>query len=122
MEWPFKHLKQNSTWPLQQLVVRLALGVLASPEPLRIAAAGKTIERCVRMGARLAVEFGMPASGFVELARAQIVREGGEVAQADLIGTFGDDVVKALSSSEEAAVELKAHVESILGKGNVPQA
>ena len=86
MNWPFKTIKQQSSWPLQPLVVRFAAAVLRTPPEARIEAAVKMIERCVRMGARIAVEFGMDAEGFVSIAAEQIARETGAALASPYAG------------------------------------
>lgn len=75
MQWPFKTIKKTSTWPMQPFVVQFAAAVLHAPPTEREAFAAKMIERCVRMGARLAVEFGVDAETFVGVAAEQIARE-----------------------------------------------
>lgn len=115
--WPFKSLKQNSTWPLQGFVVQFAAAVLSVPKEERRKAAAKMIERCVRMGARLAVEFELPAPLFVEIAKSMIVKEGGPAAQVALSEAFGDDVVKALDGADESLEEFAAQIVEIFGKG-----
>lgn len=77
MQWPFKTIKRTSTWPMQPFVVQFAAAVLHAPPEDRTEAAAKMIERCVRMGARLAVEFGVDAETFVGVAAEQIARETG---------------------------------------------
>ena len=123
MKWPFKTLKQTSTWPMQPIVIQLAAIVLHTPPQDRQKAAAKVIERCIRAGARLAVEFGMPAPLFVEVAKAQIVREGGAEAKAALAEAFGEDVVAALEGADEAVASVQAQVAEIFGNGDeVPEA
>lgn len=77
MPWPFKTLKRTSTWPLQPLAIQFAAAVLTCPEEERPAAAHKMVERCLRLAARLAVEFGIEMEPFVQLAAEQIAREQG---------------------------------------------
>jgi hypothetical protein len=115
--WPFKTLKQNSTWPLQPFVVQFAAGVLSVPKEERRKAAVKMIERCIRMGARLAVEFELPAPLFVEIAKAMIVKEGGAEAQHALAEAFGDDVVKVLDGADESLEEFASQIVEIFSKG-----
>lgn len=74
-QWPFKHLSQKSSWPMQGLVVNMAAAVLQAPKVHRIEAAEKMIERCFRMGARLALEFGMDPAKALKIAQTQIERE-----------------------------------------------
>jgi hypothetical protein len=59
----------------------------------------KTIERCLRMGAKLAVEFGVPPCTFMEIAREQILREGGK------------EVAEHLALHEEPPIDPNAEVE-----------
>lgn len=100
LPWPFKTLKKTSSWPLQPLVLQFAATVLAVPPQHRKDVASKMIERAVRVGARLAVEFGMPAPVFVEVARAMIVKEGGPAAQKALASATS--AVKFEDASPEA--------------------
>ena len=122
--WPFKHLKQNSSWPMQGMVVQIAAQVITLPVSARKKAAAKMVERCIRMGARLAVEFDMPAVLFVEVAKAQIAREGGAEAKAALAEAFGEEVVKALEGADEAMEAVQAQVAAIFtdDKGETPEA
>jgi len=123
MKWPFKTLKRTSSWPMQPIVVQLAAAVLHTPPEDRQKAAAKVIERCIRAGARLAVEFGMPAPLFVEVAKAQIVREAGPEAQAALAEAFGEDVLAAIDNADEAVASVQAQVAEIFGSGDeVPEA
>lgn len=118
MGWPFKSLKQNSSWPMQPFVVQFAAAVISAPPEARKEFAGKMIERCIRMGARLAVEFGMPAPLFVEVAKAQIVREGGPSARAALADAFGEDVLAAIDGAED----VQAQVVAIFSGEEIPEA
>lgn len=93
--WPFKTIKQTSTWPMQPFVVKFAAAVLSAPEPDRPAFARKMIERCVRMGARLAVEFGMGAEEFVNIAGEQIANETGAAAAPAPMFGGGDGTPEA---------------------------
>jgi hypothetical protein len=122
MEWPFKSLKQSSTWPMQPFVIQLAAAVLHTPPPMRKKAAAKVIERCVRMGARLAVEFDMPAVLFVEVAKAQIAREGGPEAKAALAEAFGEEIVNAIDGAQDAVDEVQAQVAAIFSGEDTPEA
>lgn len=121
MGWPFKHIKQQSSWPMQGLVITLAGEVLKAPSSKRQAAAMKIIERCVRMGARIAVEFGMPGDVFVALAKQQMIREGGVVAKAAIAHAAAD---AALELHEKAAIQgeaMKAQLDAIFkGKALLP--
>jgi len=121
MNWPFTHLKQTSSWPMQPFTLQLAAVVLQAPEDLRLKAANKMIERCVRMGARLAMEFGMPAPIFVEIAKAMIIKEGGLPAKIALAEAFGEDVLKIVDN-EEALDGVQAQVAEIFGAGDDPEA
>ena len=120
--WPFKHLKQNSSWPMQGMVVQIAAQVITLPVSARKKAAAKMVERCIRMGARLAVEFDMPAPLFVEVAKAQIAREGGAEAKAALAEAFGEEVIAALDGAEEAVDSVQAQVAAIFNGEETPEA
>jgi len=123
MQWPFKHLKKNSSWPMQPFVVQFAAAVISAPPNERVKFAAKMIERCLRMGARLAVEFDMPPVLFVEIAKAQIIREGGDDVKQALKEAFGEEVVKTMEGAEEAAEAIEAQVAAIFaGKGEAPEA
>jgi hypothetical protein len=95
-KWPFKHLKKKSSWPMQGMVLNMAAAVLSAPAPARKQAAGKMIERCFRMGARLALEFGMDPAKAMQLAQKQIEREipGANQAIADWKISEHDEVSK----------------------------
>lgn len=116
MKWPFKHLKQDSTWPMQGLVVQMAATVLHTHPVQRKEAAAKTIERCVRMGARLALEFGMPAPLFVDVARAMIIKEGGSEAQTALANAT--NAVKYESKEHQEAVDKLFEMAGLPGEGD----
>jgi len=94
MKWPFKTIKKTSTWPMQPFVVQFAAAVLDAPLDARQAFSVKMIERCVRMGARLAVEFGMDADAFVTVAAEQISRES-TVAASDVAIFGGSNAAEA---------------------------
>jgi hypothetical protein len=83
--WPFKTLKQNSSWPLQGVVIALAAAVLqADTAP---AAVAKTIERALRVGVRLANEFGVtPAQTHALLDHAYAVEGEAAAVPAPLFG------------------------------------
>lgn len=83
-KWPFKHISKKSGWPMQPLVVQFAGAVLQAPPEQRKELAHKMVERCVRMGARLAVEFGVSPTKFMKVAEAMMVKEGGEKAAQTL--------------------------------------
>lgn len=74
-QWPFKKISQKSSWPMQGIVVNLAAAVLQAPKTHRVEAAEKMIERCFRMGARLALEFGVNPVKALKIAQRQIERE-----------------------------------------------
>lgn len=122
MQWPFKHLKQSSSWPMQPFVLQFAAAVLHAPQSERQKFAVKMTERCVRMGARLSVEFELPAPLFIEIAKAQIAREGGPEAKAALAEAFGAEVVAALDGAEEAVDAVQAQVAAIFSGGEIPEA
>lgn len=119
-KWPFKHLKKNSTWPMQGLVVQFAAAVLQLPESHRQAAAHKMIERCVRMGARLAREFGVDAATFVDVAAAQIAREGGPEAKVQLANMAGPGKTLTLAEADEAVEAMQAQVDAIFKGADLP--
>jgi hypothetical protein len=75
MEWPFKTISKESSWPFQGRLILLATEVLSAGKEDRQAAAAKTIERTLRMAARLAREFGFPACAFMHIAKEQLIRE-----------------------------------------------
>jgi hypothetical protein len=110
--WPFKHLKQTSSWPMQSLVLQLAASVLQAPAPKRKQAAEKVIERAVRMGARLACEFGMPPALFVEIAKSMIIKEGGSKAQTAL--------AQATTAVKYESAEHKAEVDKLFEMAGLP--
>lgn len=119
-QWPFKHINRHSSWPMQGLVVNFAAAVLQVPESQRKAAAHKMIERCVRMGARLAREFGMDAQTFVSVAAAQIAREGGSQAKAQLASMAGPGKTLTLAEADEAVAAMQAQVEAIFKGADLP--
>ena len=84
-QWPFQHIRRESSWPMQGIVVSFAAAVLQCAPEDRTAAAAKMIERSFRIGARLAREFGMSPVAALRLAQQQIEREipGASSALAD---------------------------------------
>jgi len=116
MQWPFKRLKQHSSWPLQGLVVQFAATVINAPEGAqRKAMAQNMIESCIRMGARLAVEFEMTADLFIEAAKAQIIRETGTKGKKQIANAFSDEVLKVVDKAN------KTKCFSFKGAGCFPQ-
>ena len=115
-QWPFKHIKQKSSWPMQPFVLSLAVAIMKNAD--RKASAAKAIERCVRAGARLAVEFGMPADIFVEVAKTQIIREGGIEAQVAISESFGAKVLEAMDEGEKAVADVNEQLSSIFSNSS----
>jgi hypothetical protein len=122
MKWPFKHIKQKSSWPMQPLVVQFAGAVLQAPPDERVKYAGKMIERAVRIGARLAVEFGMPPTVFVKVAEDMMIKEGGKAAQQALQAVKAEKAVEAMELAEEAAESVQEQLGAIFGKGTKGEA
>lgn len=75
MKWPFKHLKQESSWPLQPLACSLAAVVIQAPPELRKEALAKTVERAFRLAARVCRELEVHPARALEIAEAQLCRE-----------------------------------------------
>lgn len=75
MKWPFKHLKQDSSWPLQPIACGLAAAVLEAPPELRKDAVAKTLERAFRLAARVCRELEIHPARALEIAEAQLCRE-----------------------------------------------
>jgi hypothetical protein len=123
MEWPFKTIKQKSEWPFHGILIPIAAVVLQAPPKLRTAVAQKQIERCLRMGAKLAVEFGMCPWAFLQIAEEQIVREGGEEVAKHLAEHKSDHaqaVVDGVSGAEKTMDDLLAMLAVGEGEGEKP--
>lgn len=73
--WPFRHLRRESSWPMQGIVVAFAAAVLQTPAPERAAAGAKMLERSFRLGARLARELEADPVEMLRLAQRQLERE-----------------------------------------------
>lgn len=116
--WPFKTLKKDSTWPMQPMVLQMAGAILQLSPEQRPQGIAKMVERCIRMGARLAVEFGVPAPLFVEIAKAQIAREGGAKAKAALEASSPPEVVPTLDDVEGAVAAVQGQVAEIFSGGS----
>lgn len=85
MPWPFKTIKQQSSWPLREVLVLLAGTVLATPNEHRAAAAAKMCERGLRLAVRLANEFGVPPEALHSVLDAVIADE----AKSASVSLFG---------------------------------
>lgn len=75
MKWPFKHLKQDSSWPLQGVACALSAQVIQSPPELRKEAVAKTVERAFRLAARVCRELEIHPARALEVAEEQLCRE-----------------------------------------------
>lgn len=115
-KWPFWHIREQSHWPLHPVLVPLAVGILIVPEKHRRAAVDKTVERCVRLGAKLAVEFNMPPCRFLDIAEQQIVKEGGAEAASHL------DAHREMPIDPDANIEGKDVLADFLTELGVPVA
>jgi len=113
-KWPFKHLSQKSSWPMQGLVVQFAAAVIQTPSEARKEAAEKMVERCFRMGARLALEFGMSPVRALRVAQEQIEREipgakpaiaDAKIAEHDKVSEMADALVSGELSNLFGAKE-----------------
>jgi hypothetical protein len=68
-------IKQQSSWPFHPFLKQFAAHIDAAPKPLRIPVATKTVERCIRLAAKLANHYGMPLSLFEDLVAQEVKRE-----------------------------------------------
>lgn len=75
MKWPFKHLKQDSSWPLQGVACALSATAIQAPPELRKEAMAKTIERAFRLAARVCRELEIHPARALEIAEEQLCRE-----------------------------------------------
>lgn len=77
MGWPFKRLKQHSSFTLHGLTVKFAEAVIKVPagSKERGMAVKKTVERSFRMGVRLGYEFDISPAALLDLARTVIESE-----------------------------------------------
>lgn len=78
-------IKEHSSWPWHDLLLHLRDECEAAPDFIRKAVIMKTIERCLRLGAKLAVYYEFPPSMFLLMAAAQLKREGGEDVHVEAI-------------------------------------
>jgi hypothetical protein len=119
--WPFKTIKKGSSWPFQPFVVASAARILQVSSEQRKEAAVKTVERFVRVGARLAVEFDIAAPLFVDIARAQIVKEGGKKASDALQAAKNQEYLKVFDDSKSAEEAVGQQLSSLFGNEEIAE-
>lgn len=102
MGWPFKTIKAKSSWPFQPRLIALASEIMSVPKAARHDAAGKTIERTLRMAARLANEFGIEACVFMDIAQEQLLREcpGAKAHLDGHLARGADEMTEAVVNSD----------------------
>jgi len=123
MKWPFKTIKQQSEWPFHPFLVQLAAVIQSADSSDRVPLATKTIERCVRLGAKLAVEFGMPPCVFLSIAEEQMVREGGARAKAHIADHKAEQtetVLTQIKTADTLVDDLFASLKSGIQGGDEP--
>jgi hypothetical protein len=103
MKWPFKHLKQDSSWPLQNVACALSAVVIQAPPELRKEAMAKTIERAFRLAARVCRELEIHPARALEIAEEQLCREI-PGAKAAILAVRGE---KAADTEDQAQDLLK---------------
>lgn len=91
MKWPFQSIKKQSEWPFHGLLVELAVSIVQVPPEMKTPYTLKTIERCVRLAAKLAVEFKVPPCVVMGMCEEQLCREGGVEFESHL-AAHNDDV------------------------------
>lgn len=117
-QWPFKHLSQKSSWPMQGFVVNFAAAVLQAPKGEQKKVARKMVERCMRMGARLAREFEISPVKVLKIAQEQIEREipGSKPAIAEAKLAEHEEV------TEMAEAIVSGQLSSLFGKKDTGEA
>ena len=97
-------INPKSAWPFTPFLVQnvLAIEMGAKSGLPKKALIIKTIERFFRAGARLMEHYGVPADQVLAIAREQIEREGGKIAQARLAALDGAIVTKVLGNQEQS--------------------
>lgn len=113
MQWPFKTIRQDSTWPLQGMVVSMAAAVLDTPEDARKAALYKNAERLYRVVARVAGEFGASPVVLLDIARKQLEREIPGAKER-----IADALAEDAGATIEAAAALTTDIFGALKKGD----
>jgi hypothetical protein len=71
-------IPKKSAWPLFPLLVPRAGMIDSAPANLKAEATMKTVERVVRLAIKLAAHYEVPASVFMDLARAAAKAEKGQ--------------------------------------------
>ena len=113
MQWPFKTIKQKSSWPFHALLIQLAAPLIQVPEGKeRSAHVAKTIERTCRLVARLAVEFKVPPCFIMDTMIEQLIREGGDKFKSHL-AAHDDDQGKSLDAALDHQGVLTDFVDSL---------
>jgi hypothetical protein len=102
-------INPKSSWPFTPFLVQNVIAIETAAKagvpkkPLII----KTIERFFRAGARMMEHYGVPADQVLAIAREQIEREGGKVAQARL-AALDDAIVSKVISKQDQSTDLVA--------------
>lgn len=97
-------INPKSSWPFTPFLVANVVNIEelvkkgAPKRPLVL----KTIERFFRAGARVMEHYGVPADIVLNIARDQILREGGPAAKASLHAQAEKATLHALQTAKEA--------------------
>lgn len=83
-KWPFKRIKQHSSWPAQAFVVQVATVIMQVPAEVRKMAAHKEMERFVRVAIRLGAEWTMDPVKFLEMTEQLLIKEWGPATKERL--------------------------------------
>ena len=93
-------IKEQSSWPWHPILLQLRDECDAAPEFIRKTVISKMIERCLRLGAKLAVHYGFPSHLFMILAATQLQREGAEDMEVAAIPLGGPPDEPAAGGSD----------------------
>lgn len=70
-------IPKQSSWPLHALLVELTGVLNATPEPVRKQATLKWIERCFRLGVKIASHFEVPGQATIAMMISAMHKDGG---------------------------------------------
>lgn len=97
-------INPKSSWPFTPFLVAnvVSIETAAKKGTSKKTLVLKTIERFFRAGARVMEHYGVPADIALNIAREQILREGGKAAKASLAKEAETSAKKALGTAQEA--------------------
>lgn len=112
----------KSHWPFHGILVGLAGELDKVPEKHRKIATVKTVERCIRLGVKLAMHYGVSPAHVIDLALSQLRAEGGDQYVAVIVAAFDSYAAARIAEFKESAdyvahVEMQTAMAGVNGKG-----